>query len=241
MKNLLVVCDNADQILIVDYTKALTDTDPDSDNYGTPFFAAGECKDYFDIHIHSFNGAKGEAQRLLSEWQTVSRNQNFVNPSVTVLEICTEETRYRVTRDMPDWIVAYVDYIDPLKDREPKPEPAMQYINRRESDGALWPTMFPITSPGWVQIAAHPINNRHEVGDTVLIYDRFPKPEGRMERGTVVNTLHRPDNRTWIKFENAFEDAIADECVINFSKGDHLSDAEKGEAMGMATETTIVQ
>ena len=230
MKNLLVVRDTLDQILIVDLSKSQVNLDEDSMRYLGWYFTTGDCSDYLNIHlmpigINSLSDSIEEG-RILSDWQTVSRNQNFVNPSVTVFEICTEETRYRVTRDMPDWIVAYVDYIVPLKDRKPKPI-EMQYINRRESDGALWPTFCPITSPGWVQISAHPIDRRHEVGDTVLIYDRFPKPERDMKRGTVINTLHRPDNRTWVKFENAFEDAIADECVINFSKGDHLSASEK--------------
>ena len=231
MKNHLVVRDTLDQLLIVDLDQAKKNQDVDSPNFGRKYFESGDCADYLNIHLDpiGINSPSDsiEEGRIIAEWQTVSKNQNFVNPSVTVFEICTEETRYRVTRDMPDWIVCYVDYIDPLKDREPKPEPEMQYINRRESDGALWPTFCPITSPGWVQIGAHPIAGRHEVGDTVLIYDRFPKPEREMEQGTVINTLHRPDNRTWVKFENAFEDAIADECVINFSKGDHLSASER--------------
>ncbi len=108
----------------------------------------------------------------------------------------------------------------------PEPEPEMQYINRRESDGALWPTFCPIQSEGWVQIGAVPIAGRHEVGDTVLIYDRFPKPERGMERGTIVFNDRPEDGVNRIKTDS-YSAIFAAEILINFSKGDHLSESER--------------
>lgn len=179
------------------------------------FFQSAPALEAYELALETVNGFLTSVNR---------------GEKVTCCEVVVGEYRFKVCVGMPDHIIAYMDYVEPQMEPVAKEVP-MQYINRRETmpdgvtrgDMALWPTMFPITSPGWVQISAHPIDRRHEVGDTVLIYDRFPKPERDMERGTVINTLHRPDNRTWVKFENAFEDAIADECVINFSKGDHLS------------------
>lgn len=187
-----------------------------------------ECLPGTDEAVAAYEVAK---ETVNGFWTSVNRGAK-----VTCCEVVANEHRFKVCVGMPDYIVAYVDYVEPREEEKPV---EMQYINRRDfmpdgvtrGDGALWPTFAPIQSDGWVQIGKYPIEGRHEVGDTVLIYDRFPKPEREMKRGTVINTLHRPDNRTWVKFENAFEDAIADECVINFSKGDHLSDSEKYEAM----------
>ena len=112
------------------------------------------------------------------------------------------------------------------------PEPApveMQYINRRDfmpdgvtrGDGALWPTMFPITSPGWVQIGAYPIAGRHEVGDTVLFFDRYPVNAKAMFRAGRVLSI---DSDGWMH-----TDAVCanEDRFINFSKGDHLSESER--------------
>jgi len=119
------------------------------------------------------------------------------------------------------------------------PEPApveYQYINRRETmpdgvtrgDGALWPTFAPITSPGWVQIGERPVGfGYHSDGDTVLIFDRTAQPESKMQRGVVFSTNHRPDNRVWVKDNYGAEITAPNELLINFSKGDHLSAAER--------------
>jgi hypothetical protein len=233
MKNYLVVRDTLDQILIVDLDKSQVCLDEESSLYLERYFVTDDCADYIGIHVSQIE-AEAEAARVLSEWASVSRNQNFVNPDVTVFEICTEETRYRVTRDMPDWIVCYVDYIDPLKDRASKPV-EYQYINRRESDGALWPTFCPIQSEGWVQIGKRPlVPAYHSKGDTVLIFDRKPKPATEMINTIVDNTDHASGDSIWIQSYYRYTPGITsipDELCINFSKGDHLSDAEKHEAM----------
>lgn len=217
MKNYKVMRDTLDQLLIVDMSQVQVNLDEESTLYMDRYFIAGDCSDYVGIHVNETDN-QAEAARLIAEWQVVSANQNFVNPAVVEFEICTEETRYRVTRDMPDWIVAYVDYIDPLKDRAPAPV-EMQYVNRRISDGALWPTFCPITSEGWEQIGAHPIAGRHEIGDTVLVFDGFAKPEKEMHRGKLDCTAGRC-------FVGAMSPVQVTSC-INFSKGDHLSADER--------------
>lgn len=111
----------------------------------------------------------------------------------------------------------------------PEPEPEMQYINRRDfmpdgvtrGDGALWPTMFPITSPGWVQIGAHPIDGRHEVEDTVLIFNRHIAPADKMIK-RIVSAI-APDGV--VEFPSGAQ--CVQEVCINFSKGDHLSESER--------------
>ena len=103
----------------------------------------------------------------------------------------------------------------------PEPEPVhMQYVNRRISDGALWPTLEPFNSPAWEEIAAHPITGRHEVGDTVLAYDRFAAPVNKMTASTV-----RSVSESGIV--NTDANTRYPECFINFSKGDHLSASER--------------
>jgi hypothetical protein len=217
MKNCLVVRDTLDQILIVDLDQSQVCLDEESSLYLERYFITDDCADYIGIHVSQIED-EHEAARILSEWASVSKNHNFVNSDVTVFEICTEETRYRVTRDMPDWIVCYVDYIDPLKDREPKPV-EYQYINRRESDGALWPTFCPIQSEGWVQIGKYPIEGRHEVGDTVLVFDGVALPEIGMYRGRVADS-----NGTAVFINSRVHQA---QSCINFSKGDHLAADER--------------
>ncbi len=174
----------------------------------------------------AYAGAVDTLNKFWMELQT--------NTDLKCCEVVTGEYRFKVCVGMPDHIIAYMDYVEPRE--EPQPAPVeMQYINRRDfmpdgvtrGDGALWPTMFPITSPGWVQIGAYPIAGRHEVGDTVLIYDRFPKPERDMVRCQVFNTNHKPDDRIWVRFNGEFDDAIQRELLINFSKGDHLSESER--------------
>lgn len=103
----------------------------------------------------------------------------------------------------------------------PEPEPEMQYINRRESDGALWPTPFQVVSAGWMQIASHPLNGRYEVGDTVLIHHRSAKPENALRRGTIAEVM--PDGSLLL---SDFTIEFIERC-INFSKGDHLSESER--------------
>ena len=229
MKNLLVVLrDTLDQIIIADMVHAKMNLDENSGHYGRDYFITGDCSDYVGIHVDEIDN-EAEAARIISEWATVSRNQTFVHPDVTAFEICTDETRYRVTRDMPDWIVCYVDYIDPLKDREPQPAPVeYQYINRRETmpdgtrgDGALWPTFCPITSPGWVQIGAVVTHCRNDKGNTVLVYDGFPKPFGSMHVGGVVDV--RGDGFVMLPGGDVRHQSVC----INFTKGDHLSADER--------------
>ena len=76
-------------------------------------------------------------------------------------------------------------------------------------DGALWPTMFPITSPGWVQIGAYPIDGRHERKETVLIFNGYVQPADKMDHVLFCNTSGYSVQ------------------YINFSKGDHLTAQER--------------
>ena len=172
------------------------------------FFQSAPALEAYELAKETVNGF----------WTSVNRGEK-----VTCCEVVVGEYRFKVCVGMPDHIEAYMDYVEPRE--EPKPEPEMQYINRRESDGALWPTFCPIQSEGWVQIAAHPIAGRHETGDTVLIYDRFPKPERGMERATIVFNDRPEDGVNRIKTDS-YSAIFAAEILINLSKGDHLSHAD---------------
>lgn len=110
----------------------------------------------------------------------------------------------------------------------PAPETEMQYVNRRVSDGALWPTFCPITSPGWEQINAHPIEGRHEVGDTVLVFDTYAKPADKMIKARVDCCEHALC--PVIKHIG-----IGIESYINFTKGDHLTEAERAKVRELET------
>jgi len=139
---------------------------------------------------------------------------------VTCCEVVVGEYRFKVCVGMPEHIEAYMDYVDPTEAPAPV-EPEMQYINRRESDGALWPTFCPITSPGWVQIGAYPIAGRHEVGDTVLIFNGYTDTAEAMTKDTVVGYL----NGT-VRLD-VFDIPRPNVSYINFSKGDHLTPEER--------------
>ncbi len=118
----------------------------------------------------------------------------------------------------------------------PEPEPEMQYINRRDfmpdgvtrGDGALWPTMFPITSPGWVQIGCRPCTpGYHSEGDTVVVYgNHLPRPIEQMTKRIFSGRLSGTPARVWIK-KASYDENTLDVFVINFSKGDHLSESER--------------
>lgn len=109
-----------------------------------------------------------------------------------------------------------------------EPEPEMQYINRRESDGALWPTFAPITSPGWVQIGCRPCTaGYHSEGDTVVVYgNHLPRPIEQMTKRIFSGRLSGTPARVWIK-KASYDENTLDVFVINFSKGDHLSQSER--------------
>jgi len=183
------------------------------------FFQSAPALEAYELALETVNGFLTSVNR---------------GEKVTCCEVVVGEYRFKVCVGMPDHIIAYMDYVEPQMEPVAKEVP-MQYINRRETmpdgvtrgDMALWPTMFPITSPGWVQIGSHPIAERHEAGDAVLIYDRFPKPEQGMERARVVDTNHQPDKRVWVRDNAGMDDAAERELLINFSKGDHLSASER--------------
>ena len=182
-----------------------------------------------------FAGSEEAVAAYAKATETINGFWRSVNSGakVTCCEVVAGKYRFKVCVGMPEHIEAYMDYVEPQAAPAPV-EPEMQYINRRDlmpdgtrGDGALWPTFCPITSPGWVQIGSHPIAERHEAGDAVLIYDRFPKPEQGMERARVVDTNHQPDKRVWVRDNAGMDDAAERELLINFSKGDHLSQSER--------------
>jgi len=184
-----------------------------------------ECLPGTDEAVAAYEVAK---ETVNGFWTSVNRGAK-----VTCCEVVANEHRFKVCVGMPDYIVAYVDYVEPREEEKPV---EMQYINRRDfmpdgvtrGDGALWPTFAPIQSDGWVQIGKYPIEGRHEVGDTVLIYDRFPKPEHTMPKAGIIYNDRPEAGMARIKTDE-YSAIFCAEILINFTKGDHLSDSEKFE------------
>ena len=175
------------------------------------FFQSAPALEAYELALETVNGFLTSVNR---------------GEKVTCCEVVVGEYRFKVCVGMPDHIIAYMDYVEPQMEPVAKEVP-MQYINRRETmpdgvtrgDMALWPTFAPITSPGWVQVGAYPIAGRHEVGDTVLVFDGVALPEFGMYHGRVADC-----NGTAVFINSRVHQA---QSCINFSKGDHLTETER--------------
>ena len=176
----------------------------DNDAYGMPMWD----------NANAMQAYEQAEPTLIAFWGTVNLGSN-----AKCCEVVVGEYRFRVTVNMPDPIAAYMDFVEPKEEPvTPAPEPKYQYIYRRTSDGALWPTFCEIQAQGWELINRVPLGG-HQVGDGVLIFDGHPLPADKMYQSAVTG-------KTAFNV-NVGSRFYSDVSCINFSAGHHLTADER--------------